>query len=158
MSYPPKKRLLILGSLALVLGLLFLVNWLLYKFLGWFLGPLLSLTSIFSFYYLSLRRLARSLAFPGITTLMKRTLEHDFCKRMSDQVMRHLTELRNVIEMCQGSARLSLEHTEMLHMGKYLHASYLFLACQKVVQMVGSLQGQVEAQRESQHVVHPDQE
>jgi hypothetical protein len=118
MTYPPKKRLLILGILALVLGLLFLVNWLLYKFLGWFFGPLLSLISIISFYYLSLRTLARSLAFPGITTLMKRTLEHDFCKRMSDQVMRHLTELRNVIEMCQGSARLSLEHTEMLHMGK----------------------------------------
>ena len=119
MTYPPKKRLLILGSLALVLGLLFFINWLLYKFLGWFLGPLLSFISILGFYYLSLRTLARSLAFPGITTMMKRTLEHDFCKRMSDQVMRQLTELRNVIEMCQGSARLSLEHTEMLHMGKY---------------------------------------
>lgn len=118
MTYPPKKRLLILGVIALVQAGFFFINWLLYKFLGWFLGPLLSLTAILSFYYLSLRTLARSLAFPGITTLMKRTLEHDFCKRMSDQVMRQLTELRNVVEMCQGSARLSLEHTEMLHMSK----------------------------------------
>ena len=103
MTYPPKKRLVILGILALVLGVLFLVNWFLYKFLGWFLGPMLSLTSIICFYYLSMRNLARSLAFPGMTMLMKRTLEHDFCKRMSDQVMRQLAELRNVIEMCQGS-------------------------------------------------------
>ena len=84
MSYPPKKRVLVVGLLLLILGVLYLVNWLLYKLIGWILGSLLSLTLILSGYYLSLRGLARSLAYPGISLLMKRSLEHDFCKRMSE--------------------------------------------------------------------------
>ena len=119
MSYPPKKRALVLVALLLVLSLLYLVNWLLYKFIGWFLGPLLSFFLIVACYYLSLRSLARSLAYPGITTLMRRSLEHDFCKRMSDSVLRQIVELKNVIEMFQGSAKPSIEQTEMLHLGKF---------------------------------------
>ena len=121
MSYPPKKRVMILGLLVLILGILYLVNWIVYKLIGWFLGSLLSFTLIISGYYLSLRGLARSLAYPGISILMKRSLEHDFCKRMSDSVMRQLTELKNVIEMFQGAAKPSLEQTEMLHLSKCFH-------------------------------------
>ena len=118
MSYPPKKRLLTVGLLLLIIAAIYLVNWLLYKFIGWFLGSLLSLTLILSGYYFSLRGLARSLAYPGISLLMKRSLEHDFCKRMSESVMRQLIELKNVIEMFQGAAKPSLEQTEMLHLSK----------------------------------------
>ena len=59
MSYPPKKRLLVLGLLALVLGLFYFINWVAYKFIGWFVGSLLSISLIIAGYYLSLRGLAR---------------------------------------------------------------------------------------------------
>ena len=75
-----KEKTLIVGLLLLVAGLFFLTNWIVYKIIGFFVGSLLSLGLILTFYYLSLRSVVRMLSFPGTTTWMKRTLEFDFCK------------------------------------------------------------------------------
>ena len=84
----PVKLKLILGLVVLlVLGLFFLINWSIYKFLHFFLGGLPSLLALFFGYYFSFRKLVRMLAFPGTSLLMKRSLEFDYCKSMSRNVL-----------------------------------------------------------------------
>ena len=76
-----KEKTVIIGLIILGFGVFFFINWIAYKILGFFIGSLLSFGLILTGYYLSLRGLVRMLSFPGITTLMKRSLEFDFCKR-----------------------------------------------------------------------------
>lgn len=104
-AYPWKIRLLIIGGVVLVLALIFFLNWSFYKLLGFFFGSMLSVVLIFSFYYYQLRYLVIALAYPGITTLMRRSLEHDFGKRMTQQVLISIIDLKNCLEMFQGSVK-----------------------------------------------------
>lgn len=97
-----KEKALIIGLLLLVLGIFFLINWIIYKILGFFLGSLLSFGLILTFYYLSLRGVVRMLSFPGITVWMKRTLEFDFCKRTASQVLRNATDMKSSLEFFMG--------------------------------------------------------
>jgi uncharacterized RDD family membrane protein YckC len=76
-----KQKAVIIVLLLLALSLVILINWIIYKLLGFIVGSLISFGIILSSYYLSVREAVRMLSFPGITTWMKRTLEFDFCKR-----------------------------------------------------------------------------
>ena len=76
-----KQKAVIILLLLLALSLVILINWIIYKLLGFIVGSLISFGIILSSYYLSVREAVRMLSFPGITTWMKRTLEFDFCKR-----------------------------------------------------------------------------
>jgi len=76
-----KQKAVIIVLLLLALSLVILINWIIYKLIGFIVGSLISFGIILSSYYLSVREAVRMLSFPGITTWMKRTLEFDFCKR-----------------------------------------------------------------------------
>ena len=142
-----KEKTVIIGLLILVFGLFFLINWIVYKILGFFIGPLFSFGLILIGYYLSLRGVVRMLSFPGITTLMKRTLEFDFCKRTASQVLRNATDLKNSLEFFMGpSVHKDSSSTNLLH-----------LAAQKMVNVIMSLEGQLNVQKESQAIIHQDQ-
>ena len=69
---PIKLKVLIYLGIILALAILILINWSIYKLLGWFIGSIASFLLLFLSYYYSLRILATMLAFPGITILMKR--------------------------------------------------------------------------------------
>ncbi len=82
------KLKLILGLvILLVIGIFILINWSIYRILHFFLGSLPSMFALFFGYYFSFRKLVRMLAFPGTSMLMKRSLEFDYCKSMSRNVL-----------------------------------------------------------------------
>jgi hypothetical protein len=58
------------------------------------------------------------IAFPGITNLMRRSLEHDYCKRMAQEVLRSIIDFKNTIEMFTGTSYSDVERTELLNLGK----------------------------------------
>jgi hypothetical protein len=114
-----KSKAIILGALGLVFGIFYFLNWIVYKLIGFFVGSIISFILILTTYYLMLRGLVRMLAFPGITTLMQRTLEFDFCKRMASQVLRNATDLKSSLEFFMGPhPHQDSENTNMLHLGK----------------------------------------
>ena len=67
----------------MVVGVIVLIHWSIYKLLAWITTSIISVVLIFSFYYFSMRGLVRMIAFPGISTLFRRGLEYDYGKRMS---------------------------------------------------------------------------
>ena len=84
---PVKLKLILSLVVLLFFGLFILINWSIYKLLHFFIGSLPSILALFFGYYFSFRKLVRMLAFPGTSLLMKRSLEFDYCKSMSRNVL-----------------------------------------------------------------------
>lgn len=120
-----KGKLVALGVVLLVLAVIFLINWTIYKLLGFVFGSLISFFLIIYFYYNSIRNLVRGIAFPGMTILMKRNLEFEYCKNMAQGVMRNIIDLKNSLEMFSGPVSQDVGKTELLNLGKKLTISCL---------------------------------
>ena len=82
------KKLVIIAFVGLVFSIILLINWSIFKILGFIVGSLASGILIFLAYYYSMRNLVRMLTFPGITIMMKKSLENDYCKSMAQGVLR----------------------------------------------------------------------
>jgi hypothetical protein len=127
---PKQTKLKVICGLLLVFGVLFFLNYGLYRMIALLTGRLLSFLIVLSLYYSNGRILVRGLAFPGTTLLMRRQLENDFCKNMAQGVLRSIVDLKNCIEMFMGPVtQIDLERTEILN-----------LACQKTMLMILSLE------------------
>jgi hypothetical protein len=144
-SLPFSKKLLVLGLSGLALALILLVNWSIWKILSLLFDSYLAFLFILLAYYYSFRHLVRMLAFPGISVLMKRTLESDYCKRMAQNVLKQIHDFRSCLEMFTGPVAQESERVEFLN-----------LASKRTMMIIASMEHQIEGQRESQQIVHHD--
>ena len=74
---PNRYLILTLYIVGVALVIFLLINWSVYKIIGWIIGSaIISAISIALLYYFSLRGLVRAIAFPGISSLFRRNLEY----------------------------------------------------------------------------------
>ena len=65
-----------------------------------------------------MRSVVRMIAFPGYCSLFRRGMEYDYNKRMSQEVLRSIIDLKSCLEMFMGASVQDAERTDLLNLCK----------------------------------------
>jgi len=64
-----------------------------------------------------MKKLVRVLAFPGYLKYFQRNLEYNYCKSMTNEVLRAIVDLRGSLEFFLSPLMQDHERTEQLQLG-----------------------------------------